>query len=258
MGEVRSNLDEGVLELVIDRPERRNALDFTMYEQLVAALDRASRDAEVRAVLIRGEGACFTSGNDLADFRERPPTGTDTPVFRLLQRLVDFEKPLVAAVHGHAVGIGTTFLLHCDLVYAAPSARFLLPFVNLGLVPEAGSSYLLPRVLGHRRAAELLLLGEPFGPDQAVELGLANRVVAEEKVVAVAREAASTLAARAPEAVRRTKALMRGWCRETLRQVMHDEGVAFIERLASPEAAEAFQAFFEKRKPDFSRFHGEG
>jgi enoyl-CoA hydratase/carnithine racemase len=194
----------------------------------------------------------FTGGNDLADFMMDPPTGPESPVFRFLQAAVTFPKPLIAAVEGPAIGIGTTILLHCDLAYASPDAKLKMPFVDLGLVPEAASSLLLPQLAGRVRAAEMLLFGEVIPADRAHEVGLVNDVVAAPVAHALAR--AAVLAAKPPAAVRLTKALLGHATAEAVGDALAREGALFIERLGSPEAAEAFSAFFEKRAPDFSAF----
>jgi enoyl-CoA hydratase/carnithine racemase len=243
--------ETGALEITLDRAPRKNALSLAMYDALAAALAEASADAAIRAVLIKGSGGVFTSGNDLQDFMRSPPSGSDSPVFRFLEALVAFEKPLVAAVEGHAIGIGTTMLLHCDLVYAADSARFALPFVNLALVPEASSSFLLPRLMGHARAAELLFLGEPFDATTAKELGIVNAVFPAGDVVSEARKRVHALTEKPPEALRQTKRLLKAPLAAETRARMQAEGALFVERLASKEVAEAITAFFEKRRPVF-------
>ncbi len=252
--DVRVTVDGPVMELVFNRPSRRNAIHLDMYTALSDSLMRAAFDPTIRVVLIWGEGGMFTSGNDLKDFMQNPPGSGDSPVLRFLTSLLDFPKPLVAAVDGPAIGIGTTLLLHCDLVYAAESARLHLPFVNLALVPEAGASYLLPRMMGHVRSAELLLLGEPFTAETARELGIVNEVLPSNDLLARARARCRELASRPPEALRLAKELMRAPYKSTLTEAMQKEGIAFIQRLASDEVAEAITAFFEKRAPDFSRF----
>lgn len=242
---LRAERDGAVLRLTLARPEKKNALTRDMYAALADALTAATTDDGVRAVVLAGDGGAFTGGNDLADFLMDPPTGTDSPVFAFLRAVSTFPKPIVAAVEGAAVGIGTTVLLHCDLVYVAPSARFRMPFVDLGLVPEAASSLLLPRIAGHVRAAEWLLLGEPFGADAALAAGLVNEVVSDPLARAVER--AQALAAKPPEAVRLSKALLRRPTEEAVQATMVEEGAVFVERLASPEAQTAFLAFFAPR-----------
>jgi enoyl-CoA hydratase/carnithine racemase len=243
-----------VLRIEIARPDKKNALTLDMYRAMSEALAAAEADAAVRAVLIHGARDCFTSGNDLRDFLERPPYSQDSPAFRFIRAISVFGKPLVAAVNGAAVGIGTTMLLHCELVYAAPGARFQLPFVPLGLIPEAGSSFLLPYIAGYQRAAELLLLGRPFDAEKAREAGFVTEIVPEAELFERANAGALALAALPPAAVRATKALMRKRYGAQVATAMDEEGAVFRERLASPEAKEAMTAFFEKRKPDFSRF----
>jgi enoyl-CoA hydratase/carnithine racemase len=243
-----------VATIEIARPEKKNALTQAMYSAMAAALAAAQADNAVRAVLITGQPGIFTSGNDLEDFMQRPPQGADSPVFRFMQALLDCDKPVVAAVTGAAVGIGTTMLLHCDLVYVSDEARLAMPFVGLGLVPEYASSLLIPALMGHARAAEKLMLGEPFTGANAVDCGIANAVLPAGEVVNHARRMAERFNALAPSAVRETKRLMRGPLRARIREVMATEGELFGQRLRSPEAMEAFQAFFQKRQPDFSKF----
>ncbi len=243
-----------ILRIEIARPGKKNALTLDMYAAMVEALAAASQDRAVRAVLVHGAPGCFTAGNDLADFLERPPHSDGSPAFRFIRAISIFEKPLVAAVSGAAVGIGTTMLLHCDLVFAAPDARFQLPFVSLGVVPEAGSSFLLPYIAGYQRAAELLLLGQPFGADKALAAGFVTEVVPAEELIEYARDAAAAIAALPPAALRQAKALMKKRFAACTAEAMDEEGAVFRERLASPEAKEAMTAFLAKRKPDFSKF----
>ncbi len=249
---------DGVATIEIARPEKKNALTGAMYQAMAEALNAAREDATVRAVLITGQPGIFTSGNDVEDFLTRPPgQGSDSmesPVFRFMRALLDCDKPVVAAVTGAAIGIGTTMLLHCDFVYVSDEARLAMPFVALGLVPEYASSLVVPQLMGHRRAAEKLLLGDPFTPEQAVECGIANAVLPAAEVVAHARRVAARFNALPPGAVREAKQLMRAPERERLLQTIRTEGEIFGRRLRSPEAMEAFQAFLQKRKPDFSRF----
>ncbi len=231
--------------LVINRPDKKNAITAAMYTSLAADLDAARHDDSVGAVVITGAGAVFTAGNDLRDFLENPPAGEDAPVFRFLTALAEFDKPLVAAVRGVAIGIGTTMLLHCDLVYVAPSARFQMPFVDLGLVPEAASTLLLPRLVGHRLAAQWLLLAEPFNAETAVSVGLANAVVPDEDVLAHAVTVAEILDAKPRNAVRHTKRLLR-FDRADVLAAIRREVELFQEALRSSEARAAFTAFAQK------------
>lgn len=251
---VLSERSGAVLTITLNRPQKKNALTGAMYTDLAEALGAASADPAVRVVVLRGAQGNFTSGNDLGDFLNDPPRDREAPVFRFMLAACEFDKPLVAAVEGVAVGIGTTVLLHCDLVFAAHDARFQMPFVNLGLCPEAASSLLLPHRAGTVRAAEWLLLGEPFGATQALGAGLVNRVCEPGEVRAIAEQAAARLAAQPPASVRLTRRLMRGVQAAEVRAAILREADAFVARLDSPEAREAFTAFAEKRKPDFSRF----
>ena len=245
----------GLLTLRLNRADKKNALTRAMYSQMAEVLDAANADRSVRVVLITGGPECFTSGNDVADFLQAPPTGMDSPVFQFMRALFDFEKPVVAAVAGPAVGIATTLLLHCDLVYVSRDAQLKMPFVNLGLCPEYGSSLILPRLLGHARAAELLLLGQSFTGEQAATWGIANQALEDgAATLNKAREMAQRFLQLAPSAVADSKRLMRAPDREQLRQVIEEEGALFGQRLRSPEAIEALTAFMQRRKPDFSRF----
>ncbi|MFN4115935.1 MAG: enoyl-CoA hydratase [Inhella sp.] len=244
----------GVATIEIARPEKKNAITSQMYSEMAAALSAASQDKAVRAVLIHGQPTVFTSGNDLEDFMARPPRGEEAPVFQFMQALLGCEKPVVAAVNGAAIGIGTTLLLHCDLVYVADDARLAMPFVALGLVPEFGSSLVVPQLMGQRKAAEKLLLGDPISGTEAVDWGIANAVLPAAEVVKHARRMAERFNGLAPEAVRVSKKLMTAPGREQLQKVIAEEAEIFSARLRSPEAIEAFQAFFQKRAPDFSKF----
>jgi len=251
---IRTATFNGVAVIEIARPEKKNALTQAMYTAMAEALNAANAEPAVRSVLIVGQPGIFTSGNDLEDFMQRPPQGDDSPVFRFMQALLDCEKPVIAAVTGAAVGIGTTLLLHCDLVYVSDEARLAMPFVSLGLVPEYASSLLIPALMGHAKAAEKLMLGEPFTGSDAVDCGIANAVLPAGEVVNHARRMAERFNALPPSAVRDTKRLMRAPQKARVREVMAAEGALFSQRLRSPEAMEAFQAFFQKRKPDFSQF----
>jgi enoyl-CoA hydratase/carnithine racemase len=251
---IRTATHHGVATIEIARPEKKNALTVEMYQAMADALDAAREDPLVRAVLITGQPGIFTSGNDLQDFMNRPRQGMDSPVFRFMRALLDCDKPVIAAVTGAAIGIGTTMLLHCDFVYVADDARLAMPFVSLGLVPEFASSFVVPALMGQRRAAEKLLLGDPFTAETAVECGIANAVLPAGEVAAHARRVAERFLTLPPGAVREAKRLMRAPVRDAVLATVRSEGEAFGERLTSPEAKEAFQAFFEKRRPDFSKF----
>lgn len=243
---VATEIDAHVQTVRLNRPDKKNAITHAMYLRLAEALAAADADPSVRATLLTGNGSCFTVGNDLGDFLSDALSSPDAPVLRFLRALSGAKKPLVAAVHGHAVGVGTTLLFHCDLVYAARDTRFSLPFVNLGLVPEAGASLLLPSLAGYQRAAEHLLLGEPFSAEVAREMGLVNRVCESDKVWSVALATARALAAKPMAAVMETKALMRR-PPEPIDARMDAEVAVFKRRLASPEAQQAFAAFLKRR-----------
>ncbi|WP_119153804.1 enoyl-CoA hydratase [Caldimonas tepidiphila] len=252
---IKTAVLDGVLTIEIARPEKKNALTMAMYQAMADALKGANADAAVRAVLITGQPGIFTSGNDLEDFLQSPPRGPDFPVYQFMQALTTCEKPVVAAVTGAAIGIGTTMLLHCDLVYTSDEARFAMPFTGLGLVPEFASSVLLPLRAGYVRAAEKLLLGDPFGAEDALEMRLVNAILPAGEVVAQARRMAERFNALPATAVRESKQLLRRGQAQLVQEAMAAEGDVFVQRLRSPEAREAFQAFFDKRKPDFSKFH---
>jgi len=246
-------VQDRILTIRLNRPEKKNALTFEMYAGLTEALSKADGDPAFRVALITGTPDCFTAGNDLADFAAAQP-GQVSPAIRYLETLAATAKPVVAAVAGVAIGIGTTMLLHCVLVYAAASARLQLPLANLGLCPEAASSALLPALMGTHRAAELLLLGEPFGAEAARDLGIVNQVVADGDLLATATAKAQQLAQKPPRALRTTKMLLKCGQAEVIKQAMSREGEQFAALLEGPEAKEALAAFLERRKPDFSRF----
>ncbi|MCY7314933.1 MAG: enoyl-CoA hydratase [Rubrivivax sp.] len=256
---IKTAILNGVCTIEIARPEKKNALTVAMYQAMTETLKAAHSDRAVRAVLITGQPGIFTSGNDIEDFMKRGTGGQgsdvmDSPVFQFMRALLECDKPVVAAVTGAAIGIGTTLLLHCDFVYVSDEARLAMPFVALGLVPEFASSLLVPQLMGHRRAAEKLLLGDPFTPEQAVDCGIANAVLPAAEVLNHARRIAERFNHLPPGAVREAKQLMRGPQHEALLQTIAKEGALFSARLRSPEAIEAFQAFFQKRKPDFTQF----
>ena len=251
---IKTGTLNGVAIIEIARPEKKNAITGAMYLAMAEALVLANAAPSVRAVLIAGQPGIFTSGNDLEDFMQRPPSDGDTPSLAFMKALMGCEKPVIAAVTGAAIGIGTTMLLHCDFVYVSDEARLAMPFVSLGLVPEFGSSLLVSQLMGNPRAAEKLLLGEPFTAAQAVELGIANAVLPAGEVMAHARRIAERFNALPPSAVRDTKKLMRRARNASVPDAIAAEGEIFRARLTSPEAKEAFSAFFQKRKPDFSQF----
>ena len=248
---VRVELKGERLGITLDRPDRRNAITVAMYAALSDAIERAGSDPAVRVITIRGEGRDFAAGNDLLDFLSAMPREMDDeiPVWRLLRTLVENETPLIAAVHGNCVGIGTTMLLHCDLVVVEEGARFSLPFVELGLVPEAASSLLLPELAGRRRAARYLLLGERFGADEALAIGLASHRAAPGELDQRLEEVVAALLAQPPEALRSTQNLLRSGRRDDVTERMRLEAACFAERLQSEEVKSAIAAFFEKRKP---------
>lgn len=250
---IKIEQQEQILVVRLSRPEKKNALTLDMYDALTQALAKLEADNSLRVILITGSADSFTSGNDIMDFIQNPPTGEHSPVSKFLKAISTCAKPIVVAVNGLAIGIGTTMLLHSDLVYASDKATFQLPFVSLALVPEAASSLILTRMMGHQKAAELLLLGEMFDAEKAAELGIVTKVVDDEKLFETALDAAKNIAQKAPEALRLSKALMKSKT-DTIEERMHEEGVIFQKRLTSPEALEAMTAFMERRKPDFSKF----
>lgn len=242
-----------VLEVTLNRPEKKNALTQAMYEGIAAAFGRGEADPAIRVMLITGAGDAFCAGNDIGDFQARAATGERLHVSPFLDALSTLRKPLVAAVNGQAVGVGTTMLAHADLVVAAATARFSMPFTSLGLVPEAASSLLFPRLVGLQRANALLLLGETIDAATALEWGLVNQVTEAAALLPAARSLAGRLAALPPEAVRQTKHLIRNGAPGMAERIQEELALLHV-RIRSAEAAEAFQAFQEKRKPDFSRF----
>ena len=249
---IRVEIADGICEIRFARPDKRNAITSDMYASIRDTLRGCAVDDRVRVILITAEGAHFTAGNDLADFLAPRAGGHEMPVHGFLNAIATAPKPIVAAVRGNAIGVGTTMLLHCDIVVAGPTARLQVPFVNLGLVPEAASSLLLPRVIGHQRASAMVLLGEALDADTALSVGLVNRVVGDDELDAEARSIATTIAAKAPTAVRLSKALLRGDSAAVIAR-MAEEGRHFEAQLKTAECKEAINAFFEKRSPDFSR-----
>ena len=244
--------EAGVATITLNRLARKNSLTAAMYGAMADAVAAAQDDPAVRVVVLQGHETVFSAGNDIGDFLHQPPAGQDSPVFRFLRGIAGFPKPLLAAVCGPAVGIGTTMLFHCDLVYAGDNAAFSMPFVNLGLCPEAASSLLAPQLLGYHRAAEALLLGEPFMAEAALEVGLVNRVVPPMEANGYAQAQAKKLAAKPLSALVETKRLMKQGQQRLVLQQMADEGASFGRMLQEPAAKEAFTAFMEKRRPDFS------
>ena len=253
MQDILVDHSDGVLTLTINRVEKKNSFTTAMYSACADALDAAREDAAVRVVVFQGHVAVFSAGNDIADFLKASNLGLDAPVLRFLRSLAAFPKPVVAAVCGPAVGIGTTMLFHCDLVYAGDNAAFSMPFVNLGLCPEAASSLLVPQMMGYHRAAEALLLGEPFMAEAALEVGLVNRVVPPTEANGVAQAQARKLAAKPLAALMETKRLMKKGQGAEVLAVIDQEAQSFGRMMGESAAREAFSAFMEKRKPDFSR-----
>lgn len=257
--EILTSKANGILTIEFNRPERKNAITSAMYQAMADAINDGEQDAAVRAILITGKPDVFTAGNDLDDFLKTAPREPDDflklPVFQFMQALSGTSKPVVAAVTGLAIGIGTTLLMHCDLVYAADNAKFSVPFAPLGLCPEFGSSVLLAQFGGHARAAEKLMLGEPFLAPEAYSMGLISKLLPAGEVLAYAQAQAAKLVALPASSIRTTKRLMKANGADALSTVLATEGKLFGAMLQSPEAKEAFTAFFEKRKPDFSKFN---
>ena len=245
--------EDRVMRIELNRPEKKNAFTPEMYPIVADALEEADASPQVRVILIHGQKDCFSGGADLKDFRVAAGEMEDTFARGFLTKLPKTRKPIVAAVGGVAVGIGTTMLFHCDLVYAADNAKFIVPFIDLAVVPEAGASMLLPRLAGYQRAAEVFLLGKPFGPERALELGLVTRIVPADELLEEAYDTALVLAQKPPAAVMATKALLKRE-REPVASRIDAETRVFLDLMSSPETQEAVNAFFEKRKPDFSKF----
>jgi enoyl-CoA hydratase/carnithine racemase len=252
--EIATSKENGILTIEFNRIEKKNAITAAMYQAMADVLNEAETDTSVRAILIAGKPEAFTAGNDLQDFLMNPPRDIDAPVFQFMKALSGSSKPVVAAVAGNAVGIGTTLLMHCDLVYCADNAKFSMPFTQLGLCPEFCSSVLLARTAGYARAAEKLMLGEAFGAQEAYDMGLVCKVLPVDQLRDYALGQAAKLVALPASSIRTTKRLMKGHDAEALNTKMMEEIKHFSEMLRSPEAKEAMQAFFEKRKPDFTKF----
>ena len=252
MTDILIHTEAGVTTLTLNRVDKKNSITAAMYAAMADALEAAAQDAAVRAMVLQGHATVFSAGNDIGDFLSNPPAGSDAPVFRFLRAISSFPKPLVAAVCGPAVGVGTTMLFHCDLVYAGDNAAFSMPFVNLGLCPEAASSLLVPQMMGYHRAAEALLLGEPFMAEAALEVGLVNRIVPPTEANGIAQVQARKLAAKPVSSLIATKRLMKQGQAAAVAKQMAEEGALFARMLTEPAAREAFSAFMEKRRPDFS------
>jgi enoyl-CoA hydratase/carnithine racemase len=253
MDDIITDRSEAILRVELNRPEKLNAMTSSMYTTLAEIFNDATKDERIRVVLWHGAGDAFSAGNDVEDFLKNPPGAGDSPQAQLMNALLDFGKPLIAAVRGAAIGGGTTMLLHCDFVYAGESTRFQMPFINLAVVPEFGSTCLVPLMTGHIRAAELILLGSPFDARRAAELGLVTQVVPDQDLMHVATETARKLAEKPAAALQVSKRLLKRSFREQIRAAMQAENEAFSVRIRSEEAMEALTAFLQKRPPDFTR-----
>jgi len=253
MTDILTEFSDGVLRVELNRPEKKNALTGAMYARLAEIHDEADKDETVRVVLWHGAGDSFSAGNDIGDFQTNPPKAGDSPQARLTEALINFGKPIVAAVHGSAVGGGTTMLTHCDFVFASENTRFQVPFINLALTPEFGSSFAIPERVGYLRAAELFFLGEPFNAAHAAELGLVTRVLPEPALLPTATAIARKLAAKPAGTLRTHKRLLKRGFVGQVREAVEAEAKEFVERVRSAEAKEAFSAFFEKRAPNFRK-----
>lgn len=246
--EILTEKSGAILRIQFNRADKKNALTATMYATVAELLNAAAKDADIKVVLLYGAGDSFTAGNDLDDFLRNPPKPGESVQERFVAALINFDKPLIAAVHGATVGSGTTMLAHCDFVYAGENTRFQLPFVNLAVVPELGSSFLFPAQLGHIGAAELLLLGMPFDARRAAELGLVTRVVSDDRLLATAIETAQILASKPAAALQASKRLLKRWSRELTESAVRVETEEFAARVRSEEARAAISGFLEKRR----------
>ena len=242
-----------ILRIQLNRPTKRNAMTSAMYVALSDILKKATKDERTRVALWHGAGDSFCAGNDIEDFLENPPGPGESPQAQLMNALIDFDKPLIAAVQGAAIGGGTTMLLHCDFVYAGESAKFQMPFINLALVPEFGSSSIVPARIGHLRAAELILLGSPYDAKRAAELGLVTQIVPDQDLLSIATATAQKLAAKPAGALQASKRLIKQPFRQQIAAAMKAENEEFSAQVRSADAKEALTAFLEKRKPDFTR-----
>jgi len=249
MSGILQNHESGVLTLTLNRVDKKNSLNASMYADLADALQSATDNPDIKVVLVQGHETVFSAGNDIADFLQQPVTTTEAPVFRFLRGIATFPKPLMASVCGSAVGVGTTMLFHCDLVYAGDNAAFSMPFVNLGLCPEAGSSLLAPQLMGYQRAAEALLMGEPFLVEAALEMGLISRVLPPAEVNAYAQQRACKMASKPLSSLMETKRLMKAAHIPAVLARIQEEAVSFGRMLKEPAAIDAFSAFLDKRKP---------
>jgi enoyl-CoA hydratase/carnithine racemase len=253
MDDIVTEHSGSILRVQFNRPTKRNAMTSAMYLALAGIFNEAANDENTRVVLWHGAGDSFCAGNDIEDFLKNPPGPGESPQASLMKAFLNFDKPLVVAVQGAAIGGGTTMLLHCDFVYAGESAKFQMPFINLAVVPEFGSSSIVPARIGHLRAAELILLGSPFDARRAAELGLISQVVPDQELLPVATAAAKKLAAKPAGALQASKRLMKQPFREQIKAAMKAENEEFSAQVRSEDAKEAFTAFLEKRKPDFTR-----
>jgi enoyl-CoA hydratase/carnithine racemase len=252
--DILTSKENGILTIEFNRPDKKNAITAAMYQIMADAIKEGESDAAVRAITIIGKPEIFTAGNDLEDFMKNTAISGDRPVAQFMRALSGASKPVVAGVAGAAIGIGTTLLLHCDLVYAADNAKFSMPFTQLGLCPEFASSMLFPQLVGYQRAAEKLLLGEAFSAQEAYDMGLVSKVVPAADLAAFVQAQAAKLAALPASSLRTTKRLMKGVQSDAINTRMMEENNHFGAMLSAPEAKEAFTAFFERRKPDFTKF----
>jgi len=246
--------ENGVLHIIFNRVEKRNALTRVMYTGIAEGIEMAEKDPNIKVILIYGNGKCFCAGNDLKDFQDLDWASGTRPSRSWTEWVLTAKKPILAAVHGYAIGIGVTMLLHFDLIYAAKECKFQFPFVNLGLIPEFGSTFTLPELIGRQRAAELFFFGDWFSAEDANEIGIVNKIFPESELIKEVVLLAEKLAEKPPEALRQIKAYIKKYYTGVLEKLMPEEGAEFVRRQKSPEAQEAFKAFFEKRKPDFSKF----
>ncbi|MHA2281313.1 MAG: enoyl-CoA hydratase [Promethearchaeota archaeon] len=254
-GQIITKSKNGVFHIILNRPEKRNALTRAMYAGIADGIDEAEKDPNVRVTLIYGNGKCFCAGNDLKDFQDLDwATSPSRTTVSWTEMILSAKKPIIAAVHGYAIGVGVTMLLHFDLVYASVGCRFQFPFVNLGLVPEFGSTFNLPALIGYQRAAELFFFGDWFTAEDSEKMGMINKTFSENELIDTVTGLAEKLAEKPPGALRKTKELIKKHHLGILSKLMPEEGIEFSRSQKSPEAQEAFRAFFEKRKPDFSKF----